>query len=100
MKRSISRLAFLALAAGIIGAFAFTPVNHPSNLRLPQYYWFNTSMAYQDLKSVPDEQSRTGCSGSAALCEKGYDQSQLINPANPAQGVKSGQIPAANIFHQ
>lgn len=87
----------LALVLATFSAFAFTSTSHRSS-KLPSYYWFNTSTVYHDLKTKADEQNITNCKVAANLCENGYNQNQLVNPSDPSQGVKAGQMPAVQIF--
>ncbi len=92
-------LPILAVIVGV-AASAFTVSTKTNNLsgKDPSFYWFNTSNIYQDLNTTAGEKNVTGCTGSTTLCENGYISSQLINPSDPSQGVKSGQTPASVIY--
>lgn len=99
MKKKLSVAPLFALLLGSLCAFTFktTPLKE-SRTRLTSYYWFNPSSIYKGYQTVPNEQSISGCNGTTVLCEGGYLQSQLVNPANPSQGVKPGETPAVQIF--
>lgn len=100
MKRKLSWLSIIALMFGTFSAFTPVAVHHESKARLTSYYWFNTSGVYHDKKTMPDEQSITGCNSSNSLCENGYDKTQLVDPNNPSAGVKPGELPPSQIFRQ
>ncbi len=99
MKKRLSWLPVVALIFGVSSAFTSKIINTENKGKADSYYWFNTSSTYQDLKTIAGEKSRTGCTGSLLTCENGYTQDQLVNPADPSQGVKTGQMPAVQIFH-
>lgn len=100
MKRKLSLLPIIALIFGSLSAFTTATAHKENNARLTSYYWFNTSGVYHDKKTMPDEQSITGCNSSNSLCENGYDKTQLVDPNNPSSGVKPGELPSSQIFRQ
>lgn len=91
MKRIKITLMAVAVTLGVIGSVATFAASHKTATGAG-LYWFTTANSYIDQNTVSDEQSASGCDGSAALCEKGYTQSQLNNPADPSQGVKTSQL--------
>lgn len=96
-------LPILAVIVGVAAsAFTTDRSSYNTNSKAPSYYWFNTSNVYQDLNTHDNEATLTGCTGTSPICERGYTQSQLNNPNNPSQGVKSSQIgsPASQIFEK
>ena len=97
MKKRIITLPALALVLAVFSAFAFKPTSTGNSNKLPSYYWFNTSNVYHDLQTKADEQNITNCKVTAVLCENAYNQNQLVNPNDPSQGVKTGQMPVDHI---
>jgi hypothetical protein len=93
-------LPVLAVIAGV-AASAFTVANtsYNANSKDLSYYWFNPSnTTYHDLNTVSNEESITGCiQQMTPICENGFTQTQLNNPNDPSQGVKSGATPATQI---
>jgi len=97
MKKIKLSLVMIAVVLGSIGAVATKASAHKSSGGT-NYYWFNTSGVYQDENTPSAEQTRTGCTGSSTTCENGYIQSQLVNPNDPSDGVKSGETAMDQIF--
>lgn len=101
MKTLKLNLVLLAVVAGAIGAFAFKPA-HKTTAGV-SYYWYTTmngtGSSYVEQNTIGDEQTASGCQQTAVFCEAGFSSTQLVNPADPTQGVKSGQTESAEIDH-
>ena len=91
-KNRFSRIALMAILFAVTGAFA-TKMNVASaSVKQTSLYWFTGMGAtYHTQNSKAAEETLTGCKYTLAECERGYTSSQLINPAQPSQGVKAAQ---------
>ena len=95
MKKSrISVMALLVMLFAAGSAFKAKTDMDARSAKEVSYYWFKTgtTTTYQGFRTQSSEQPMSGCSGTGHDCEKGYDQNQLINPAQPSQGVKSTEV--------
>lgn len=103
LHKSKIMLPILAAMVGV-AASAFTAANssYHANSKDPSYYWFDPSnTTYNDLNTVSGEESITGCQTPVAPdCEHGFTQSQLNDPNDPTQGVKTGEQPTEKIYER
>lgn len=85
---SVVALAAILFAAG--SAFTGKIIRDTKSAKETSFYWFKAGV-YQRLATKTAEQPMSGCSGSGNNCELAYDASQLNNPSQPSQGVKTTQ---------
>ncbi len=98
-KNRVSLAAVAAIVFALSSAFVTRIKADEAAKQSPSYYWFTPAGVYEALNTTTAEQSRTGCTFAASVCENAYTSSQLNNPSQPSQGVKSGQTPQV-IIHK
>ena len=95
-------LTTFAIVLGLGLAVAFTAnANNPvekTESEMSTLHWFSPGAgAYLRDNTIEDEMDATGCNLQVPGCEEGYTTSQLVNPTDPSQGVKSNEDPTSVI---
>ncbi len=96
MKKYLGGI-FAAMLA--IGFSAFTVTGTSEKVSGPQssFYWFNGS-SYTGFKTKSAEMTASGCQDLVTpICRNGYNSDDLVDPAHPELGLKSGAVPDETI---
>lgn len=93
----MKKLLLLGLIALIgIGAAAFTssePKEEKANLQV--LYWFDESTGQFTgrINTTEDEENETPCVlGVNSICERGYEEADLVDPDDPYQGLVQNAV--------
>ena len=91
-------LGFIAVALAI-GFSAFSSLGKKEKVHDKQssFYWFNGA-SYTGFKTKPAEMTASGCQDLVTpICRNGYNSDDLVDPAHPELGLKSGAVPDETI---
>lgn len=96
MKKMKLNLMAIATVIALGGAFGTKIAQAQSS----QLYWFNNATGtFDGLRTHASEKTISGCPDTNSNeCRAGYTQDQLINPSNPAAGLKVGAIPSDRVL--
>lgn len=103
MKKIKISMVAAAFIIGIGGAVATNATTHKATTGT-NLYWFDPSgTTYDQFTDKTSEMQSTGCPDQSLTieCVRGYSSSQLKNPADPSQGVKTTDVDSPqDIIHE
>jgi hypothetical protein len=98
MKKYLLGMIAVVVAIGFSAFTSVRPIaSKTDSVKQTSFYWFAGS-AYDGFKTKSAEMTASGCNDVVTpICRNGYNADDLVDPAHPELGVKSGAVADATI---